>query len=864
MTISEYLKDLTSKFSLIKIIRLTIVLILLIYLIDKFNLFTNFILPYSVIYILFTVGLISVCILELEIATLFKFKIVNVIDFYLISIIISSAMITITYFIQGTYKFPLFLIILLITFLITFMRKNFLGSFKKKESESTIKSETNVLDLRDIIDGKFPEERFTRIYLSEKSVDYDLLHRQKTILDLTLNIKECHLEDQYVFSLVGKWGSGKTTIINNVKNNLSNVNDLIIIDNFNPWIYDSEETLLVAMIKEVLKKLNINCKAFNLDKYVYNLVSVIFKKNTNINYLDEFFSNDNDSLIFKNLINEYLTKENKRILFIIDNVERSKPENILMILKCIHNIMDFKRTIYLISYDHLVMDKIFNQYYPFDMGFMEKIVQEEIKVPLISEDIIKELYRKCIENLLVYYGNNKSLNSNEELVNIGIDFYSQTKNIRNIKRNINSFLSSTVSSNNFLNKADYMVIQYIFMNNSKLYNSIIENGKYYVSEDTNTYNKYWSFDSNNFNSDCHKYFTETFSEVNNKEFIKILGAIFPNVKKFMNYSGSGHPDYRINSIILNNDKTDNINSNKYRRIFNAKFFQLYFTPEEDGYINVYNKVENFVEIINDLEIKETLKREKFYDLINLFEGKHQEIIIQTLEYFIDNIKDKSLIFDILYSGIRVFNVEDTFMVLSAKSRSEFILSKLIIELTKEDFEKVLDNIFNNYKNIGFIRNLLYWLKPKENQNIDTSEIYNIINDRYNLKLEEMKSYKINIYDNKFYERYNIYCFESIKLENLDYIKSLVNESNIIKFISDNIGSSHSSNGKYYYKIENEEISKYISLDEIDNFLKKVKPLNEKEELILKIYEENKSNKEDDYLSVHGYESTSILDLDLTK
>lgn len=59
--------------------------------------------------------------------------------------------------------------------------------------------------------------------------------------------------------LKGAWGSGKTTILNNVKDKLSKEN-LVFIDE--PWVYNDEKSLLVAFFDSIMKEINCGFRVF--------------------------------------------------------------------------------------------------------------------------------------------------------------------------------------------------------------------------------------------------------------------------------------------------------------------------------------------------------------------------------------------------------------------------------------------------------------------------------------------------------------------------------------------------------------------------------------------------------------------------
>lgn len=55
------------------------------------------------------------------------------------------------------------------------------------------------------------------------------------------------------------WSSGKTTILNNVKDKLSKEN-LVFIDE--PWVYNDEKSLLVAFFDSIMKEINCGFRIF--------------------------------------------------------------------------------------------------------------------------------------------------------------------------------------------------------------------------------------------------------------------------------------------------------------------------------------------------------------------------------------------------------------------------------------------------------------------------------------------------------------------------------------------------------------------------------------------------------------------------
>lgn len=218
----------------------------------------------------------------------------------------------------------------------------------------------NIFNLQQLYNNEIPKE-VNFILLDDKAASYDLLNRSRTITQISNTIRSCNPETGFVMALKGEWGSGKTTIIKNVettikKDKITLSEDIIFIDDFEPWIYDDKKSLIMGFFDKIMNE--INC-GFSI-----NEINVFTKKylNTfslNTNYFNvSMLDGDVDIEKIKTIINDYMECNNKKIVLILDNLERCSSKNIIFLLKNIHNIFDFKRIIYILSYDEKILKKI--------------------------------------------------------------------------------------------------------------------------------------------------------------------------------------------------------------------------------------------------------------------------------------------------------------------------------------------------------------------------------------------------------------------------------------------------------------------------------------------------------------------------
>lgn len=86
----------------------------------------------------------------------------------------------------------------------------------------------------------------TSDYNPKRSIKDDLLHRKELVQSLSEIIVSSDVSNGLVIGISGKWGSGKTTVLNFIKEHIQDDNVTFI--DFNPWLYSSQEELSVRLL----------------------------------------------------------------------------------------------------------------------------------------------------------------------------------------------------------------------------------------------------------------------------------------------------------------------------------------------------------------------------------------------------------------------------------------------------------------------------------------------------------------------------------------------------------------------------------------------------------------------------------------
>ena len=415
MKFTKYFKDIYKQYGIISFLLTVSTILFLTILFDYFNLFTLIYYKLNCPIILCVIFFIVVKVLSLKLHSLFFLKSVNYIDFYSLSVFVSILLYKLFLnvfkdtLVILPYKITWTNIIIIILGVLLIIRYFYIIIIEIKNKNQTSK---NVFDLKQLYDDEIPEH-IEFILINDDAANYDLLERDKIINQMANTIINCNNNSKFVMSLKGGWGSGKTTILNNVKDKLKEEN-IIFIDDFDPWVYGDTQSLLVAFFDIIMKNINCGFRINEINAFTKTYLKTI---TTNIKYsVDDMFGNNINVNRIKEIINNYLESNNKKIVLVLDNLERCSSENILFILRTIHNLFNFNRIIYLLSYDETAMKYQFDSKLDLDYSYLEKIVQLEFCVPKINENILQDVVNKCLENYLKHskYTQNRARKNNKE------------------------------------------------------------------------------------------------------------------------------------------------------------------------------------------------------------------------------------------------------------------------------------------------------------------------------------------------------------------------------------------------------------------------------------------------------------------
>lgn len=832
--IKIYSKEVNKEYSFLKQIKFAIIFSVILLIVDKLNIPSSIIEKYGkamfYIVLLFIFIFAILTLIENGLQELIRMPFINELDLaipvvfysivaYLIGIFIINEVEIYKLVIDG-----LLIIILLILFVVR----------KKYHTKNTItERKINTIDLKDLYEGDLTQSDLEGVLLNEKDVDYDLLNRSSIIEELSEILIKTEPNNSFVISLEGSWGSGKTTILNNVKKQLKEQENIIIIDDFDPWSFGNEEAIFREILDLVLKELGFKYKSLQTKRIIEEFANIILDKNKNVFY-SLIGKSDINSL--KNKIRSYIEIENKKIIFIIDNIDRADEDNVIFLFKIIGNILNLDGIIYVLSFDDERVKAILEKNLEINYDYLKKIIQLQLRVPEMEKDSLGNVYTKSLANLLKLNNvKDESLNIYEPIVQ---NMVSSNMDIRDFKRFVNSVVRININRNHYLYMPDLLAIEYIKLFNYSLYKDIYDNRKYFISVDT----KYDSelsrrIDLEKFKNEIKQFFENLFKDEKNIELINLVIKLFPKISDYIPIEIDYSKDFRI----VNYKETI-----QNKRIISARFFGLYFTKTSNAHVNLIENLKNLINIFND-DVGIDEKKEEFFKLLGKYTEMEHKVILQNMQVFIEDIKESFMVevAKILFWNIKKINNSLSFDMYPARSVARSIIWELLKNMPYENYKGFLKELENRYDIIYEINGITHWSD-------NTVANSGVIDRRDKLKGIYTKigqgiiNNSINLYDDKYYSDKNALGLYFLYNENKEmmekYVKENVNEKNIYRFLFDCIGYAFSES--YAYFISKDRFEALTTEEEVDKILENRKPITEDEKFVLEVYEKYKSGEKD--------------------
>ena len=290
-----------------------------------------------------------------------------------------------------------------------------------------------------------------------------------------------------VYGIYGKWGEGKTSLMNFIKSKLlaQRKTDGISIVEFNPWLVNNDEALLQEFFKTVMSNpddavrvafkkygsLAIFASKTIVNTFAPGLGSSLAK---GIKWAQKALDDSKSSLAeLKKKASEAIIKSRRHLVIMIDDVDRLDKEELHAMLRLVRQVADFENCIYIIAMDVDMVSKSIADYHGGGLHqdgrkFIDKIVQVPITLPQVSLSDMQKLIRKELSSTLQDSANE------EQIEGISKAVFPFITTCRELKRYCNQLSFVLPYMIGEVNIQDLCTLEAIKMVNAESYSRIYE------------------------------------------------------------------------------------------------------------------------------------------------------------------------------------------------------------------------------------------------------------------------------------------------------------------------------------------------------------------------------------------------------
>lgn len=261
----------------------------------------------------------------------------------------------------------------------------------------------------------------------------DKLGRSTFACQLANAIMRYDTKDNYAISLQGKWGCGKTSVLNMVLEETVRLSEALdekermVIVQFNPWNFTDTTQLISQFFVTLSNSLKFDSKeqkvknvgaaienyssALEYTEYipvVGKYLKLIPKLSSKIgkSIKENADKKLNDVTYRKSEVEKALKDLDSRILVIIDDIDRLPNEQIRLIFQLVSSVAGLPNITYLLSFDNEIVARALGDVQHCDgKEYLEKIIQVPFDIPPLNiAKVHKVLFEKLDDLIEIHNG----------------------------------------------------------------------------------------------------------------------------------------------------------------------------------------------------------------------------------------------------------------------------------------------------------------------------------------------------------------------------------------------------------------------------------------------------------------------------
>ncbi|MBP0611593.1 AAA family ATPase [Chryseobacterium sp. cx-311] len=553
------------------------------------------------------------------------------------------------------------------------------------------------------------------IYSSDKPVteqENDLFQRYFFSKRIAETIMRRESSDGLVIGLYGAWGEGKSTVLNFLEKELKT--DDIIVVRFNPWSFSYEENILTnfyhTLATALEQKLSKNIE--KIGKIFGDFGSLASVAGLDLTRFGETLSKVEPGDL-KKRINKFIEDSGKKLVIIIDDIDRLDKSEIFSLIKLVKVNADFINTYYILSFDNnmvasAISDRFGDGTKQSGEHFLEKIVQVPLSLPKAQQSDLRTFTLSQIEDVI---NSNIVELSKDEIQNLVYFFDSailhKIDTPRAAIRYANSISFSLPLLINEVNYVDLLLIEAVKIFYPDLYAFIREKSNFFFDSYDSTYNR-------NINrEEIKKRFLEQIANAahikpdEQSNVLNLLIFLFPRLNELLNNSFN----MQFGETVV-----------REKKIGAYQYFKRYF-----AYTVLKGEISDisFDEFFKNLQ---NLERHQIVLILNQLKNDSSvDVLLAKLSAYESKL-DKSHALK-LVEALTVFAIDLpaenkdflTSFMMNSKVRLAYMIKRILTKIQDENILNVYQNLISSSTNYDFAFELFRSLHANDDEKALISE-----------------------------------------------------------------------------------------------------------------------------------------------
>lgn len=257
-----------------------------------------------------------------------------------------------------------------------------------------------------------------------ETLENDLLGRASFAKAFGKAILSYNNNSSIVLGLLGKWGSGKTSIINMALQHIEATTEKDkkpVVVKFNPWNFSDQNQLVTQFFRQlssVLQRQDVGGKykgvAEKLEVLGNLCAPLVFvpglaafagavekaAKGASAVTKNMAAAHEKDLNSIRTEIDKLLSETPNKILIVIDDIDRLNSLEIRQIFQLVKVLGNFSNTIYLLAFDkEVVVSALSDVQQRNGEDYLEKIVQVPVEVPQLNQGAVQKLLLNQLQRI---------------------------------------------------------------------------------------------------------------------------------------------------------------------------------------------------------------------------------------------------------------------------------------------------------------------------------------------------------------------------------------------------------------------------------------------------------------------------------